>query len=48
MYKHKKLATNKFSKKNHHTLKIKNAKPIASPVKTNFNLQDVFNQKFIE
>ena len=48
MFKHKKLASNKFSKKGIHTLKSKNAKASASPVKTNFHLRDAFNQKFIE
>lgn len=48
MFKHKKLASNKLSKKCLYTLKIKSTKPIASPVKTNFNLKDIYDKKFLE
>ena len=42
MFKHKKLATKKLTNNHAQTIKIKDTKPIASPLKTHFDLKDLF------
>ena len=43
MFKHKKIATKKISKPFSKTIKIKNIDPIASPLKTTFNIKDMLD-----